>query len=258
MRGRTKPGGATGTGLWLRWEQRRGVAVTSTGKTAEADVAYIGMGETLRQAGHRMRQLGVAALPVRGEDGQFQGIITRDMVAEAMAAGGDPKTITVGEIASTYWSPPSTVRHVVPVSDAWGRRNRHVAPVTGDHGRTWEATGGSPTRHRPQLRIGELADAVRAAEDAISQLSAVTSVPDPLARRPSARADNVVAARTVTTTRSSASPEREPEDDLPLQRMRTTSGLEPAADGPGTRTASPACPAQEPTSPRGWPLACEP
>jgi CBS domain-containing protein len=214
MRGRTKPGGETGTGLWLRWEQRRGVAVTSTGKTAEADVAYIGMGETLRQAGHRMRQLGVAALPVRGEDGQFQGIITRDMVAEAMAAGGDPKTITVGEIASTYWSPPSTVRHVVPVSDAWGRRNRHVAPVTGDHGRTWEATEGSPARHRPQLRIGELADAVRAAEDAISQLSAVTSVPDPLARRPSARADNVVAAAHRDYHQEFGIPGTEPEDDL--------------------------------------------
>jgi CBS domain-containing protein len=55
--------------------------VTSTGKTAEADVAYIGMGETLRQAGHRMRQLEVAALPVRGEDGKFEGIITRDIGA---------------------------------------------------------------------------------------------------------------------------------------------------------------------------------
>ena len=63
---------------------------------AEADVAYTGPGETLWQAGYRMRQLEVAALPVRGEDGKFQGIITRDMVAERMAAGGDPKTITVG------------------------------------------------------------------------------------------------------------------------------------------------------------------
>jgi CBS domain-containing protein len=58
-----------------------GVAVTSTGKTAEADVAYIGMGETLRKVGHRMRQLEVAALPVRGEDGKFEGIITRDIGA---------------------------------------------------------------------------------------------------------------------------------------------------------------------------------
>ena len=64
--------------------------MTSTGEIAEADVVYLGEGETLRQAGHRMRQLGVAALPMCGEDGKFQGILTRNMVAESIAAGGDP------------------------------------------------------------------------------------------------------------------------------------------------------------------------
>jgi CBS domain-containing protein len=74
-----------------------GVAMTSTRETTEADVAYIGEEETLRQAGHRMRQLGVAVLPVCREDGSLEGIITRDMVIERIAAGGDPKTVTVGE-----------------------------------------------------------------------------------------------------------------------------------------------------------------
>ena len=64
------------------------------------------MGETLRQAGHRMRQLGVAALPMCGEDGKFQGILTPNMVAESIAAGGDPQTVTVGEVASMCWSAP--------------------------------------------------------------------------------------------------------------------------------------------------------
>ena len=81
-------------------ERHLGVAVTSTGKTAEADRAYIDAGQTLRQAGHLMRELGVGTLKVRGDNGDVQGIISSDMVVRRIAAGGDPKTVTVGEVAS--------------------------------------------------------------------------------------------------------------------------------------------------------------
>jgi len=74
--------------------------VTSTGKAAEAEVAYIDAGKTLRQAGHLMRELGVAALKVRGKNGKVQGTISADMVIRRIAAGGDPKTVTVGEVAA--------------------------------------------------------------------------------------------------------------------------------------------------------------
>ncbi len=73
--------------------------MTSTGKAAKADVAYIDAGKTLRQAGHLMRELGVGALRVRGENGEVRGTISHDMVVRRIAAGGDPKTVTVGEIA---------------------------------------------------------------------------------------------------------------------------------------------------------------
>jgi CBS domain-containing protein len=85
-------------GCRFRLDQRE-VAMTSMGDTAEADVVRIGTGKTLRRAGHRMRELGVAALAVCGEDGQFLGIITRGMVVDSIAAGSDPKTVTVGEVA---------------------------------------------------------------------------------------------------------------------------------------------------------------
>lgn len=73
--------------------------MTSTGKAAEADVAYIDAGKTLRQAGHLMRELGAGALVVRAEDGEIRGTISRDMLVRRIAAGGDPKTVTVGEVA---------------------------------------------------------------------------------------------------------------------------------------------------------------
>jgi CBS domain-containing protein len=73
--------------------------MTRMGDTSDADVADIGNEKTLRRAGHQMRELGVAALAVCGEDGRFLGIITRDMVVDSIAAGSDPKTVTVGEVA---------------------------------------------------------------------------------------------------------------------------------------------------------------
>jgi CBS domain-containing protein len=80
----------------------------TTGEVVEAVVAYIGEGETLRQAGHRMRELGVSALQVRGENGELTGTISRDMVVESIAAGGDPKTVTVGQVMPFTLTPPRT------------------------------------------------------------------------------------------------------------------------------------------------------
>jgi hypothetical protein len=114
--GRTSRGG-TGVGCWFRLDLW-GVMVTSAGKAAQADVACIGKGKTLRQAGHRMRELGVAALAVCGEDGQYQGVISRDMVVQSIAAGGDPKTVTVGEVASYAPVPPRRSRQAGPLPDA--------------------------------------------------------------------------------------------------------------------------------------------
>jgi CBS domain-containing protein len=109
--------------------------MTSTRKTTDADVACIGEGETLRQAGHRMRELGMAVLPVCGEDGRLHGIITADMVVQSIAAGGDPKSVTVGEIS----------RHA-PVLSRAARR---------------AAARPDPAGYGTGLRMGELAEMSR-------------------------------------------------------------------------------------------------
>ncbi len=63
------------------------------------EVAGVRDGDTLRQAGHRMRELGVAVLPVYGADGRRQGTVSRDMIVRRIAVGGDPRVVTVGELA---------------------------------------------------------------------------------------------------------------------------------------------------------------
>jgi len=51
-----------------------------------------------------MRELGVGELSVRGEDGELCGVIDEDMLVKRIAAGGDPKTVTVAE--TLHRSPP--------------------------------------------------------------------------------------------------------------------------------------------------------
>jgi CBS domain-containing protein len=65
----------------------------------ESDAAGICEDDTLRQAGHRMRELGVTTLPVYGAGGRPQGVVSRDMIVRRIAAGGDPKLVTVAELA---------------------------------------------------------------------------------------------------------------------------------------------------------------
>lgn len=106
--------------------------MTSTGKTAEADTAYIDAGKTLREAGHLMRDLGVGALGVRGENGTIQGTISDDMVVRRIAAGGDPKTVTVGEVAAVAPCTP-------PRPDGSGHDDHGRDPV--DDQAHWEGAG---------------------------------------------------------------------------------------------------------------------
>jgi CBS domain-containing protein len=79
---------------------QQGGAVTIGGQAAATGVAYVGAGETLRQAGHRMRDLGVGALRVRADSGRLLGIVPRDMLVGYIAAGSDPKLATIAEIVT--------------------------------------------------------------------------------------------------------------------------------------------------------------
>ena len=67
-------------------------------------MVWVGGHETLRQAGHRMGALGLGALPVRGDDGRIQGLLSRDMVIACIAAGGDPASVTATDIAQPMLS----------------------------------------------------------------------------------------------------------------------------------------------------------
>ncbi|HTX94575.1 MAG TPA: CBS domain-containing protein [Mycobacterium sp.] len=70
-----------------------------------AGATCVGEHETLTAAAKHMRDLGVGALPVCGDDDRLHGMITdRDIVTKCIAPGRDPNTVTAGELAqgNTY------------------------------------------------------------------------------------------------------------------------------------------------------------
>jgi CBS domain-containing protein len=121
--------------------------VASTSKAAKADMAYIDAGKTLRQAGHLMRELGVTVLRVRGSNGVVRGTISQDMVVRRIAAGGDPRTVTVGEVASAV----AGRRRAPARSPGSAARRGHHGPGPGGD-LDWAETGLWPWQARAPQR----------------------------------------------------------------------------------------------------------
>ncbi len=74
-------------------------------------VQCVDVNETLVQAAQKMRDLGVGALPICGEDHRLKGMLTdRDIVVNCVADGIDPgtKTAATWRTASPSRSVPTT------------------------------------------------------------------------------------------------------------------------------------------------------
>lgn len=77
----------------------------------------------LTSAARMMRDLGVGALPICGEDGKLKGIITdRDIVVKCIAAGHDPSKVTASELAQ---GTPQWIDADADISEAVRQMTRH-------------------------------------------------------------------------------------------------------------------------------------
>lgn len=80
--------------------------MTTARNIMHSGATCVGGHETLRAAAQHMRELGVGALPICGDDDRLHGMLTdRDIVVRAVAAGLDLDTATAGELAQedTYY-----------------------------------------------------------------------------------------------------------------------------------------------------------
>jgi CBS domain-containing protein len=83
--------------------------MTSGAECARAD-------ETLADAARKMRDLGVGALPICGEDDRLKGVVTdRDIVVQCVAQGADPTSTPVSELAE---GKPVTIGADDPIDEA--------------------------------------------------------------------------------------------------------------------------------------------
>lgn len=121
----------------------------------------IGESETLAQAARRMRDLDVGALPVCGDDDRLHGIITdRDIVIKCVAAGGDPQTVTAGELAQ---GKPFTIDADAPAGEVLRVMEEHRIrrlPVIESHRLVGMISEADLARHLPEQSIAEFVETI--------------------------------------------------------------------------------------------------
>ena len=121
----------------------------------------IGEHETLRAAAQHMRELGVGALPICGDDDRLHGMITdRDIVIRCIAAGRDPNTVTAGELAQ---GTPYHVDAGASVEEMLNVMEEHQLrrlPVIDNHRLVGIVSEADIARHLPEHAIAEFVKAI--------------------------------------------------------------------------------------------------
>lgn len=74
--------------------------MTTAQEIMTGGVQSVQTSETVLEVALKMKDLGVGALPICGDDNKLAGMLTdRDIVVRCIAEGGDPTTATAGDLA---------------------------------------------------------------------------------------------------------------------------------------------------------------
>jgi CBS domain-containing protein len=121
----------------------------------------VGEHETLAAAAEHMRDLGVGALPICGDDDRLHGMITdRDIVIKCIAAGQDPNTTTASELAqgSTYHvDTDASIEEMLNVMEEHQIRR---LPVIENHRLVGIVSEADIARHLPEHAIAQFIKAI--------------------------------------------------------------------------------------------------
>jgi CBS domain-containing protein len=121
----------------------------------------VGEHETLAAAARHMRELGVGALPICGDDDRLHGMLTdRDIVIKCIAAGCDPNATTAGELAqgSTYHvDADASIEEMLNVMEEHQVRR---LPVIDNHRLIGIVSEADIARHLPEHAIAQFVKAI--------------------------------------------------------------------------------------------------
>jgi len=140
--------------------------MTTAREIMTSDATCADVNETLSQAAEKMRDTGVGALPICGEDHQLKGMITdRDIVVKCVAEGGDPTTTKVGELAE---GKPVTIGADDSVEEALDTMIEHKVrrlPVIDGTELIGVVSQADVAQNLPEERVGDLVGAISAAPE---------------------------------------------------------------------------------------------
>jgi CBS domain-containing protein len=127
--------------------------------TSGAECAQIH--DTVQEAARKMRDLGVGALPICGDDNRLKGMITdRDIVLKCVAEGHDVKQMKVEDYAGdevvTIGADDSVEEALSTMSRAGVRR----LPVIDGHDLVGMVSQADIARNLPEDKVGDLVEAI--------------------------------------------------------------------------------------------------
>jgi CBS domain-containing protein len=130
--------------------------------TAGAECASVN--DTVTQAAQKMRDLGVGALPICGEDNRLKGMITdRDIGLKCVAEGMDTTEMKVQDYAGdevvTIGADDSIEEALATMSRAGVRR----LPVIDGHDLVGMISQADIARNLPEEKVGDLVEAISSA-----------------------------------------------------------------------------------------------
>ncbi|MEQ4207531.1 CBS domain-containing protein [Actinopolymorpha sp. B17G11] len=135
--------------------------MTTARDIMHAGVTCVGENETLQHAAQTMRDQDIGALPICGDDDRLHGIITdRDIVVKCLAAGGDPATMTAGELAQGTPYTVDVSADVDQVLQTMEEHRIHRVPVLEEHRVVGMIAEADLARHLPEQRVGEFVELV--------------------------------------------------------------------------------------------------
>ena len=108
--------------------------MTTAREIMHSGATCIGEDQSLMDAATMMRDMGVGALPICGNDQRLKGIITdRDIVIKAVAEGKDLGSCTAGELAQGHISYVEVDTDMDDIVEMMGREQVKRVPVIEGH-----------------------------------------------------------------------------------------------------------------------------
>ncbi|MDG6100973.1 CBS domain-containing protein [Dactylosporangium aurantiacum] len=115
--------------------------------------------ETLMDAARKMAELDVGSLPICGDDNRLKGMLTdRDIVVKVLAAGNDPTSVTVAQLAQ---GKPVTIGADDDATEILATMAKHKVrrlPVIDGHDLVGIVALADVARALPDRPVGDLLD----------------------------------------------------------------------------------------------------